>query len=381
MAGSVTSNRLRELAEFRAESGCAISLYLGFDPSTSATIPAAVTKINSLLDEAQKSILAERKQLTHEQKLGLQSDLDEIRRFLTEEFDRNGVRGIAIFAAGLDHFWSANGLIEGVPDDVRVGPDFYLTPLVPLLGRGEGALVAVVGRELGNVYELRGGRLEEIADHTEAAPFRRTDQGGWSQARYQRHVDELADRHLRTVADELDRRIRAGARQIIVFASEENRAEFDDMLSHEARKAIIGVGPDVPHATPTELLEHARPFLEQARLAEQTETLARWQEEAGRNGRAASGWEQTLEAASDGRVELLLFQEGVNRQAYQCPSCTRAQTQDGACPLDGTRLEARKDGIDLAVHQTLAHGGDVRSLARERLELGPVEGIAALLRY
>ena len=38
-------------------------------------------------------------------------------------------------------------------------------------------------------------------------------------------------------------------------------------------------------------------------------------------------------------------------------------------------------GIDLAVHRTLAHGGDVRALARERQELGPVEGIAALLRY
>jgi len=33
------------------------------------------------------------------------------------------------------------------------------------------------------------------------------------------------------------------------------------------------------------------------------------------------------------------------------------------------------------VHRTLAHGGSVRALPRERLELGPVEGIAALLRY
>ena len=44
-------------------------------------------------------------------------------------------------------------------------------------------------------------------------------------------------------------------------------------------------------------------------------------------------------------------------------------------------MEPRDDGIDLAVHRTLAHGGVVRALARERPELGPVEGIAALLRY
>ncbi len=381
MAGTVTPNRLRELAEFRAESGCAISLYLGFDPSTAALIPAASTKINSLLDEAQKSTFANRSELTHEQKRGLQDDLDRVRRFLSEEFKRDGVRGVAIFTDGLDNFWSANALIEPVPDQVRVGPDFYLTPLVPLLGRGEGALVAVVGRERGLVYLLRNGRLEEVADHTKAAPYRRTDQGGWSQARYQRHVDELASAHLRTVAEELDRRVRAGATQIVVVCSDENRAELDTMISRETRSAIVGWVPGEPHASTTELLRRALPFLERARLEEQSEALARWQEEAGRNGRAAAGWQQTLEAASDGRVELLLFQEGVNREAYQCPSCRRAQIKAGACPLDGTQLEPRRDGIDLAVHQTLAHGGEVRSLPRERHELGPVEGIAALLRY
>jgi hypothetical protein len=44
-------------------------------------------------------------------------------------------------------------------------------------------------------------------------------------------------------------------------------------------------------------------------------------------------------------------------------------------------MEPRDDGVDLAVHRTLAHGGSVRALSRERPELGPVEGIAALLRY
>src|SRR5262249_41080476 len=107
----------------------------------------------------------------------------------------------------------------------------------------------------------------------------------------------------------------------------------------------------------------------------------RWQEEAGRSGRAASGWDETLEAASDGRVELLLFQENAGHLAFECPSCGRAQTRNGACPFDATLMEPRQDGVDLAVHRTLAHGGAVRALDRERPELGPVEGIAALLRY
>jgi len=87
-----------------------------------------------------------------------------------------------------------------------------------------------------------------------------------------------------------------------------------------------------------------------------------------------------LEAASDGRVGLLLFQNGTDRPAWECPACGRVASEGGACPLDGTQMEERTDGLDLAVHQTLAHGGTVLSLS-QRQDLEPVEGIGALLRF
>src|SRR3954451_24878948 len=72
MAGVITWNRLRELAAFRAENGLAISLYIGFDPSAAGAVSnTAAIKMNSLLDGAQKSTLADRGELTHDQKAGL----------------------------------------------------------------------------------------------------------------------------------------------------------------------------------------------------------------------------------------------------------------------------------------------------------------------
>src|SRR3954454_6386695 len=86
MAGVITWNRLRELAAFRAQNGLAISLYIGFDPSAAGAIPnTAATKMNSLLDEAQKSTLADRGELTHDQKAGLQSDFERIRNFFAND--------------------------------------------------------------------------------------------------------------------------------------------------------------------------------------------------------------------------------------------------------------------------------------------------------
>ena len=134
------------------------------------------------------------------------------------------------------------------------------------------------------------------------------------------------------------------------------------------------------HAQAPELLGLATPVLERWRAEQEQAALERWREEAGRNGRAAAGWGQTLEAASDGRVDLLLFQDGVDHSAARCPRCGRVALEDGKCPLDGTSMERSDEGLDLAVHQTLIHGGSVWAV-QHRLDLEPVEGIGALLRY
>ena len=51
-----------------------------------------------------------------------------------------------------------------------------------------------------------------------------------------------------------------------------------------------------------------------------------------------------------------------------------------AMPARRDRDRPRDDGLDLAVHQTVAHGGTVWAVTAHE-DLGPVEGVAALLRY
>ncbi len=380
MAATISWDSLKQLAAFRAQKGCAVSLYADLDPSTTPTAGDAATRVRSLLDEGLKSDGAGRSDLTHHQRQALRDDFERIRRYFEDDFVRDGAHGVAVFCSGLDNLWRPLPLTEPVVDEVHVGRELYLTPLVPLVGRGDGALVAVVSREQGRVYRLRGGRLEDLVDRFEEQPGRH-DQGGWSQARFQRHIDKLVDEHLRTVADELGRHVRRlRPSQLVVVCSEEMRSEFEAMLAPDVRRAIVGWTQAEAHATPADLLQVVAPELERAREAEEAQIVERWREETGRNGRAAAGWENTLEAASDGRVELLVFSAGAERDAWQCPACGRVGVSGGRCPLDGTEMEPRSDGLDLAVHQTLAHGGAVRALVRRR-DLDPVEGIGALLRY
>ena len=83
MATAVTTDTLRALAGFRAETGCAVSLYLDLSPSSTPTIPDVETKFNSLLSKAQK--LADRN--------GVKVDLERIREWWDAEFDHDGARG------------------------------------------------------------------------------------------------------------------------------------------------------------------------------------------------------------------------------------------------------------------------------------------------
>ena len=377
---TVSLDGLRELAGFRAQNGCAISLYVDLDPSIVPTVGDTSTRVHALLDAAARSHGATRPDLSHEVKTGLKADFERLRRFFDNDLDRDGAHGLAVFAAGLDNIWSVLALPWKVADAARVADDFLLSPLVPLIGRGNGALVAVVGREQGRVLALQNGRLEQVADLTEET-LSRHDQGGWSQSRYQRHIGNLAHGHYKAVAEELEHRFRElGRPRIVVVCGDETRAEFAAALSSDVEDAVIGWTSAEAHASNSDLTPVVAPWLDDWRAARESEAVDRWREELGKNALAVSGWAETLEAASDGRVETLLYQSGAQHDAYRCPACGRASLDAATCPLDGTTMEARDDGLDLAVRLTLAFGGQLIAV-EYRHDLEQVGGIGAILRF
>ena len=101
MAGTITWDGLRELAGFRADKACAVSLYLNLDPSEVPTPADVETRASSLISEAHR-LLDERKgSLGREEREALKGDIERIKTWFDDGFDRHGVRGIAVFAACL----------------------------------------------------------------------------------------------------------------------------------------------------------------------------------------------------------------------------------------------------------------------------------------
>ena len=148
------------------------------------------------------------------------------------------------------------------------------------------------------------------------------------------------------MAEDLDRHLRGrAAPKVVVVASDETRAELEPLLTQAVRGAVIGWTHAEAHAGPSDLLEVATPVLEHWRAGAERAIVERWAEATGRSGRAVSGWHDTLEAASDGRVDMLLFNEGADHPGWQCPACGRVGVDSGACPLDGTAMEHSDAGL------------------------------------
>jgi len=374
MAVTVTGDLLRELAGFHASNGCAISIHLDLDPSSAPTIPDVDAKFRARLVEAERA--GEALATDRDCRLAVRRDTERIRAWWNDEFDRDGARGLALFASAADGYFLALPLAEGIPDAVRVGAELYVSPLTDRFVH-DGAFVAVVSRERGELYRLRNGRLEALLDETEEQRGRH-DQGGWSQANYQRHIEDHVHRHLKTVGGAIDRRVRRGA-ELVVVIGEELRSEFVTRLAPEVRDAVIGWVSAEAHLGPNELLRIVRPVLAEADARRREQTLHRFREEIGPRGRAASGWQETLDVAADSRVDVLLLEEGAEQTVWRCRECGRAFLDAGTCPVEGAQLERRTDGAEVAVHHVLANGGSVLRVGSGALR--DADGIGALLRF
>lgn len=168
-------------------------------------------------------------------------------------------------------------------------------------------------------------------------------------------------------------------RLLAVACLEEQRSTFEELLAPHVRDAHIGWIDFEAHADADALVPDALRLLDRRLAEERAALLDRWREERGQHsGRGSDTWEETLAAASDGRVEHLLVLGDDDTPAYECPTCGRGYVTSGACELDGSTLDEAVGGAEgFAIRATLVHGRTVRLLDPEAEDAD----VAALLRY
>jgi peptide chain release factor subunit 1 len=364
-------DELRRLAEVRLDRPVVLSLYLDLDPTEFATPPARATAVRSLLDEADRQV-RDRGGLPHEERMDLRASLERASSVLEGDLPAGGAQALAIFAAESAELFEVLKLPRPVPSRVAIRRSPLVAPLARL-ARRERWCVALVNRRDARIFRGSPDGLREIEQMH--------DQGGWSQARYQRGIEKEKDDHLKHTVEALMKHFkRRPFERLIVGGPREVVADFESKLHGYLAERLAGrIDVDVEHSTPEQVLEAVQPRFDELEEEREAEALER----LGEAGRAAIGLEDVLRALNERRVETLVADERYSAEGTCCPSCGwLGLAGEVSCPVDETELETLDDLTEAAVDLTIQQSAEILAVGRRRDELAErAGGIAALLRF
>jgi len=210
---------LRDLAALEPGDVPMLSIYLDLRPQATGENPAVRSGLIVLKDrlrEIEKTLGPRGDALD-----SFRADAARIERALAREV-ASASQGVAIFAChGRDVFEVVEA---GVPFDNQVTADALpdLFQLARLLDEQETAVVAVVDSNTARLFVSRIGAMAEVGGpDDDSVHYRKRSMGGWSQARYQRHIDKHRADFAREAAAEIERLVdREGAVRVVLAGDE-----------------------------------------------------------------------------------------------------------------------------------------------------------------
>jgi peptide chain release factor subunit 1 len=376
-------DRLRELAVMRPDGARVLSVFLNLDPAEFAQAPARATEIRSVIDQAHR-LARDADDLGHDARKALLADVERVGEYLTDEFSPKGAHGAVVYACGPADLFEVIRLPRPVETRAVIDDSPFVEPLAALVGLGSW-FVILVNRQTGRMLLGDRERLEEV-DVIVDEVHGRHKQGGWSQARYQRSVDEDVQDHLRHVADAAFVHFkRAPFDNLLLGGPTETLADFEPKLHAYLQQRVAGrFDVDVENSSIDEVWEAAAPRIAEHEHRREREALDRLREGVSTGGRGAAGLEAVLEALNERRVETLLIAQGYEAPGCTCPQCGWVGPLDGgACPADGTELDCRSNVTESAVELALVQSAEVLMVRDEAhaLELRSLGEIGAVLRF
>jgi peptide subunit release factor 1 (eRF1) len=208
-------DQLDKLTAFKPKNVPVLSLYLNL---------AADQHGRDNFDTFLRKALAERQRAFRDntpQRASFDRDVERIQQYLAAEVNRS-TNGMAIFAcAGASDFFEAIQLQAPVDQHwLFVGQVPHVYPLAKLVDRYPRYAAVVLDTQRARIVVFGLGAVEHRQEIT-GVKTRRTSMGGWSQARYQRHAENIHLQHVKEVVEVLDKIVTAENIQHVVVAGDE----------------------------------------------------------------------------------------------------------------------------------------------------------------
>ncbi len=233
-------------------------------------------------------------------------DADRIRRYLGEELQPS-TNGVAVFAcSGKEDFFAAVQLTAPIEEHrLYVYHQPHLYPLARLYDQYRRYAVLICDTNSARLFVFGfGERLD--AGAVQNTKVSRTSVGGWSQARYQRHVQNYHLHHAKEVVDVLDRTVREDDIQQIILAGDEviTPVLLGQLPEHLANRVIEVMKLDI--TTPEhQVLAATLETLHEKDAQNDVEKVQQLFDQYRAGGLGVMGVHDTMLALSNGQVDEL----------------------------------------------------------------------------
>ena len=281
--------------------GSFISVYVDLRPDHNGQRHHVQTFTKNSFDEQLRTMTGD----TH---VAFTQTFDRIRDYLNTT-DPSASRGVAIFASTTGDFFEAIPLDVPIEQpSMHVGSVPHLYPLARLNDQYPRYAAVLADTSSADVYVFALGsrtRRESVtSDKT-----RRTQMGGWSQARYQRRADNMHKQHMREVVELLDKVVAQERLNQIVIACDEGAKPFlmAELPKHLADKVIDIVNVDVKSIAEHDLLKESIDALRREDAKTDAEQVQRMLDAWRAGGLAVAGIEATIRALDMRQVEELII--------------------------------------------------------------------------
>ena len=379
----VTDALVRRLARREPGGPPILSLYLNLDPSRFPTPRERSAQSSALLDQAEQRGVEGVAGLARDERTALRQDIDRLRHVFDGQPDATkGAHGVAAFASSGIGLFEVLKLPHAVDPSVTVDRFPRLLPLLSQLASARWG-VMLVSRTTARIMRGDRDRLVEIARFSDDV-HRRHEQGGWSQARYQRGIDKEVHDHAKRAASALFEEFESRPLDdLIVGCSDELWPDVQATLHpYLGERVRARMELDVDRSTPEEVHRRAAPLVVANEQQRERVALGRLEAGLGRNGRSAVGLDEVVTAVNEHRIKLLFLVRDARFTGAACPRCAwLSASTDAACPVHSSPGEPT-DALSERVAQTvLCDGGEVLLVHHNEGELVEHGSIAATLRY
>lgn len=307
----------------------------------------------------------------------------QIEEWLEEEYEEEN-RGVALYAELGGDWFEALHFPAPIQNRLVLSDRPIIAPLAQVLEGYRHLGVVLLDRERARFLSVYlGSVLEEVEISTNPYPVVHGVQaGGLSQMRFQRSKREETHRFFKDFVRDLERFIeKEEPEELVVLGTEETVATFRSFLPERVEEKIVLTAPMLwTKEGADEILERIEPHLRAERDRENREFLEDLKERVQQDYFATAGFQTTLDALRQGRVDRLAIAQDQDRTGSRCPKCDFIFA-DGrtTCPYDGSGTVPGLDLYEEAVRLAEGQGLDVEFVSPA--EMQELAGVAALLRY